>query len=252
MNSPTDLPTAPNALIKIARALTTHHGRKKHGKTIIEGDSLIDTAKHYPHLIKNAVMLVSAAKGDTTHKAINGCPTFVLDDKIYRQISAFDGQKMLIIPIPMPSDFDPSGDCVIIDGIQDSGNLGTILRTSAGAGVRQVLCLNGTASAWSPKALRAGMGAQFGLNIFENQAFIPDMTQARLLATSSHAKGSVYHTDLTAPCAWVFGHEGAGVSDEILAHACAVSLPQKSQESLNVAIAAAICLYEMVRQRDFS
>ena len=111
----------------------------------------------------------------------------------------------------------------------------------------------GCAFAWSAKTLRAAMGAHFHLNIVEHCTFesVHSRLQVPLLATSSHAKQAVFDVPLNAPVGWVFGNEGAGVSEEWLsAVTTPVTIPQPGgMESLNVAAAAAICLFEAVRQR---
>jgi TrmH family RNA methyltransferase len=111
----------------------------------------------------------------------------------------------------------------------------------------------GCAFAWSAKTLRAAMGAHFHLNIVEHCTFesVQARLQVPLLATSSHAKQAVFDVPLDTPVGWVFGNEGAGVSDEWLAVVTTpVVIPQPGgMESLNVAAAAAICLFEAVRQR---
>ena len=108
---------------------------------------------------------------------------------------------------------------VLLDQLQDPGNLGSILRSAAAAGIRQIYCSPGTVFAWSPKVLRAGMGAHFLLEIFENQdlAALARATRIPVLATSSHARQTLYETDLKRPVAWLFGHEGQGVRPELLA-----------------------------------
>jgi TrmH family RNA methyltransferase len=108
----------------------------------------------------------------------------------------------------------------------------------------------GTAALWSPKVLRAGMGAHFGLRLVEATEEALEGLVLPLLATSSHARQSIATAELPWPCAWVLGHEGQGVSPALLQR-CAHTLriPQPGgQESLNVAAAAAICLYESARR----
>jgi TrmH family RNA methyltransferase len=106
---------------------------------------------------------------------------------------------------------------------------------------------------WSPKVLRAGMGAHFVLNIVENVnlASLIRSSTIPVLATSSHVAQSLYDTDLTRPVAWLFGHEGQGVADELMSLAThQVTIPQRpGVESLNVAASAAICFFEQVRQK---
>jgi len=142
---------------------------------------------------------------------------------------------------------------LVLDSVQDPGNLGTILRTAAAAGVQQIFCGPGTAAAWSPKVLRAGMGAHFVLEITEDVDLAQLIQQASVpvYATQPDAEKTIYTADLRAPSAWLFGHEGQGVSEKLLALATErLAIPQSSQvESLNVAASVAICLFEQRRQQ---
>ncbi|TNF59312.1 MAG: RNA methyltransferase [Burkholderiales bacterium] len=135
---------------------------------------------------------------------------------------------------------------VVLDRLQDAGNVGSILRSAAAFGFRQVLALRGTAALWSPKVLRAAMGAHFGLELRE--ALEPSDLRALsvpLLVTSSHHGQWLHEASLPWPCAWVLGHEGQGVGPQPQALASqSVRIAQPGgEESLNVAAAAAICLH---------
>ncbi len=142
---------------------------------------------------------------------------------------------------------------LLLDSVQDPGNLGTILRTAAAAGIQQIFCGPGTAAVWSPKVLRAGMGAHFVLEIYEDVDLVQLIRQASVpvYATQPDALKTIYAADLRAPSAWLFGHEGQGVSEQLLALATErLSIPQSTQvESLNVAASVAICLFEQRRQQ---
>jgi TrmH family RNA methyltransferase len=142
---------------------------------------------------------------------------------------------------------------LLLDSVQDPGNLGTILRTAAAAGIQQIFCGPGTAAVWSPKVLRAGMGAHFVLEIYEDVDLVQLIRQASVpvYATEPDAPKTIYTADLRAPSAWLFGHEGQGVSEQLLALATErLSIPQSAQvESLNVAASVAICLFEQRRQQ---
>ena len=143
---------------------------------------------------------------------------------------------------------------LLLDSVQDPGNLGTILRTAAAAGVQQIFCGPGTAAVWSPKVLRAGMGAHFVLEITEDVDLAQLIQQATVpvYATQPDAPNTIYTTDLRVPSAWLFGHEGQGVSEKLLALANErLSIPQSTQvESLNVAASVAVCLFEQRRQQN--
>ena len=146
----------------------------------------------------------------------------------------------------------PAAASVVLDRLQDAGNVGAVLRSAAAFGFTQVIALKGTAALWSPKVLRAGMGAHFGLQLVEgvDEASLAAL-QVPLLATSSHAELAIHTTPLPWPCAWVLGQEGQGMSASLLARCrLALRIPQPGgEESLNVAAAAAVCLYESARQR---
>ena len=135
---------------------------------------------------------------------------------------------------------------VILDRVQDAGNVGSILRSAAAFGFRQVLAMKGTAALWSPKVLRSGMGAHFRLDMREGLTpEILDSLALPLVVTSSHQGESVQRLALPQPCAWAMGHEGQGVGPELMARArffARIDQPG-GEESLNVAAAAAICLY---------
>ncbi len=141
---------------------------------------------------------------------------------------------------------------LVLDRVQDPGNVGTLIRSAAAFGFTQVVALAGSAALWAPKVVRAGMGAHFSLHLVEEAP--ADALQALgvpLLGTSSHAAARIDAERLPWPCAWVLGHEGQGVSAEVAARCQAVlRIGQPGgEESLNVAAAGAVCLYESSRQR---
>jgi RNA methyltransferase, TrmH family len=178
----------------------------------------------------------------------------VVPDKLLAEVSSLPsptGVGLLFAPPAAPAVL-PGVATVVLDRLQDAGNVGSILRSAAALGVRQVIALRGTAGLWSPKVLRAGMGAQFGLHLLESQEpHILNELAVPLLATSSHTGAVLPQGDWPQPCAWIFGHEGQGVREDLLVRCTAtVRIPQPGgEESLNVAAAAAICLYEALRRR---
>lgn len=146
------------------------------------------------------------------------------------------------------------GDVLVLDRIQDAGNVGAMLRTAAAAGFIDVVAISGCAHLWSSKVLRAGMGAHRNLRLHEGwsteQAI--ERIEVPLLLATADGKTSLYALgqQLRKPIAWVFGSEGQGIGHGFLMHGNAVSIPMHSQvESLNVATAAAVCLFETVRVR---
>lgn len=180
----------------------------------------------------------------------------VLSDTLFREISGVATPTGIaaVIEIPrpaMPSAF--TADVVMLDAIQDAGNVGTILRTAAAAGVQDVVLGAGCAGAWTPRVLRAGQGAHFALRIFEQADLLATLEQCRGRSVATVARGgvSLYAADLRAPRVWLLGNEGAGLSLALMEAAQdKLTIPMAQEtESLNVAAAAAVCLFEAVRQR---
>ena len=154
----------------------------------------------------------------------------------------------------MPQDvvLQPLAATVILDRVQDAGNVGSILRSAGAFGFRQVIALRGTAALWSPKVLRAGMGAHFGLSLLEGGDLQSlDALKVPIVVTSSHQGELIQNLRPPQPCAWAMGHEGQGVCPDLMARAAVhVRIGQPGgEESLNVAAAAAICLHASSIQR---
>jgi RNA methyltransferase, TrmH family len=146
----------------------------------------------------------------------------------------------------------PGVNTVVLDRLQDPGNVGSILRSASAMGFAQVVALKGSVALWSPKVLRAGMGAHFALTLVEGAA-IADVVALGLPVVGTHLRDAqwLHEAALPSPLAWVFGHEGQGMGDAVTA-ACTlrVRIAQPGgEESLNVAAAAAMCLYESARRR---
>jgi len=175
----------------------------------------------------------------------------VIPDAFFADISGLESPAKMgfVFELPSESTLQPQMASVILDRVQDAGNVGSILRSASAFGFKQIIALKGTAALWSPKVLRAGMGAHWGLSLVEGVALDEVAGLAiPLLVTSSH-RGSFLHQalrnkELPMPCAWALGHEGQGVSAELEALASLhVRIAQPGgEESLNVAAAAAICL----------
>jgi len=262
-STPIELITSDkNQTVKLAKALLTQaRQRKKQGQTVIEGIHLMDAALRSDYPLVQVLLAQSAHSHPEVQQLLARLPTYTsiltVADSLYASIRSLGVgvDIMAIINIPAPALPIIDQDCLILNDVQDSGNVGTLLRTAAAVGIETVLCSTYTAQAWSPKTLRAGMGAQFALSIYENLAVtdILQQVQTPLLATSSHTDTLIYDYDLRSPIAWIMGHEGQGVSDELMQCATPIALPQPNgQESLNVAIAGSLCLYETLRQRQYS
>ncbi len=261
--NPTEIITSDkNQTIKLVKALLTQaRQRKKIGQTVLEGIHLIDAALRSDYPLSQVLLSESAHTHNEVRQLLMRLPSHIgiatLPDTLYRSISELGAgiDIMAITKIPKHSLPVIDNDCLILDEVQDSGNVGTLLRTAAAIGITHVLCTEGCAQVWSPKTLRAGMGAQFALTVFEGLKVpnILEQVKVPLLATSSHTDTLIYEYDLRTPIAWIMGHEGQGVCNELMQCATPIALPQPNgQESLNVAIAGALCLYETLRQRQYS
>jgi TrmH family RNA methyltransferase len=221
----------------------------------LEGDHLMRAALVRGCQPALALITDVAAQDDALRTlAQAAAKVLVVTPALFKTISGLESPAQLGFELRLPARpaLDPQADSVVLDRLQDAGNVGTILRSAAAMGFRQVLALKGTAALWSPKVLRAGMGAHFGLHLIEGLS-VDELAALRvpLLATSSHADALLHQAALPAPCAWVMGHEGQGVSEALMARcALRVGIPQPGgEESLNVASAASICLYESARRR---
>jgi RNA methyltransferase, TrmH family len=228
---------------------------RKHGEVWIEGEHLCAAYAQRGVQAPQAVIGETAWQQAALRKLAGGADAVaVVPDALMATLSALESPPPIgfVVPWAGPGALDPGEPSVVLDRLQDAGNVGNILRSAAAFGFRQVIAIKGTAALWSPKVLRAGMGAHFGLRLVE--AIGEDALEALqlpLLATSSHAVRAIDAAVLPWPCAWVLGHEGQGVSVALLKR-CAESLriaQPGGEESLNVAAAAAICLYESARQR---
>ena len=178
----------------------------------------------------------------------------VVDAETLGQLGSLESPAPIafLVPTPERATVAASEPTLVLDRLQDPGNVGSVLRSAAAFGFTQAIALVGTAGLWSPKVVRAGMGAHFGLRLVEgaDDATLGEL-DVPLFGTSSHAGQPLEEFALPWPCAWVFGHEGQGVADDVGARCRAMlAIPQPGGgESLNVAAAAAICLYETARQR---
>jgi RNA methyltransferase, TrmH family len=224
---------------------------RKLGAVWLEGDHLCAALRARGRPAAQAVIAQSAWDGDARlHELARwAAKVAVVADAQFKGFSSLESPARIgfVLDLPAAADVDAMVASIVLDRLQDAGNVGSILRSAAALGVQQVLALKGTAALWSPKVLRAAMGAHFALRLVEGlDETALDVLQVPLVATSSHAGSLLRDTVLPRPCAWVLGHEGQGVAPSLLARcALQVRIPQPGgEESLNVAAAAAICLYE--------
>jgi TrmH family RNA methyltransferase len=239
-----------NPLVQRIRRLAQDAGAyRRLGQVWLEGEHLCGAARARGRAVLQAVV-DEAGWSDPTLRALAGWAprVAIVPPSIFATLSALESPARIgfVIEAPPAVAVEPGLASVVLDRVQDAGNVGSILRSAAAFGVQQVLALAGTAALWSPKVLRAGMGAHFSLRLVEGlDEGAPDALGVPLVATSSHAAASLVEAELPWPCAWVLGHEGQGVSPGLLSRCAQVlRIPQPGgEESLNVAAAAAVCFY---------
>ena len=237
-----------NPLLKELRKLAQGNtAYRKTGRFWVEGDHLCRAALVRGLQPVIAVFAQSYWPQASAHWAA-APKNVVVPDALFDEISGLESPATLgfVLDVPAHSAIAPDAPTVILDRVQDAGNVGSILRSAAAFGFQQVIALQETAALWSPKVLRAGMGAHFGLRLHEGvQEADMDALKVPLVVTSSHQGTLIQHLTLPFPCAWVMGHEGQGVRQSLLERAqVQVRIDQPGgEESLNVAAAAAICLH---------
>ena len=241
-------------LRQLRRLLQDGSGYRRAGVLWLEGDHLCSALRQRGLAARHAVLTEQAWQQSALRELAGWAPQVaVLPAALFDGFSGLATPAAIgfLIDAPAEAAFDPQAASIVLDRVQDPGNVGSILRSAAAFGVAQVLALQGTAALWSPKVLRAGMGAHFALALHEGLALADlDTLTAPWVATSSHADVSLLQAELPSPCTWVLGHEGQGVAAALLARcALQVRIPQPGgEESLNVAAAAAVCLYESARR----
>lgn len=249
MTAPQVLTSKDNPLLKELRRLSQDStAYRKTGRCWIEGDHLGRAAlargwqPAIAVLAESAWPLFGAEFGAVAGK------TVIVPDVLFDGISGLESPAKLgfVLDLPAGATLMPGLSSVILDRVQDAGNVGSILRSAAAFGFKQVIALKGAAALWSPKVLRAGMGAHFALRLVEGvEPGALDEISVPIIVTSSHQGELIHRQRLPWPCAWALGHEGQGVSAELMARAAlSVRIDQPGgEESLNVAAAAAICLH---------
>lgn len=251
MNSPavTLIQSRDNSFVKDLRKLSHDNAAyRKQGRVWLEGDHLCRAALARGLRPAVAVFAESFWPQAPAEWAEAAGKVVVLADALFADISGLESPaRMGYLLEWQPGQVPHAGVAtVVLDRVQDAGNVGSILRSAAAFGFVQVVALKGTAALWSQKVLRAGMGAHFGLHLVESmEDSALQALQVPLIVTSSHQGALIQHTQLPWPCAWAMGHEGQGVGEAVEALATLqVRIGQPGgEESLNVAAAAAICLH---------
>ena len=244
------------ALIKLAGS---SRERRETGTTILEGEHLVRAYQESGGTAELVLASETALARPGIRNLFENAPAksrLALSDALLARVSQLASSAGIaaVIRTPSPGPMPRSvSSCLLLESIQDPGNLGAILRTAAAAGITHIFLSKDSVFAWSPKVIRAGMGAHFFLSIFEG-VDVGEFAQefrGSVVAMEPRAGRSLYDLDLKGPVAWVFGNEGAGLSEragQLATHRVGIPMPGPA-ESLNVAAAVAICLFEQIRQR---
>jgi len=249
MSEPVPISSRDNPLLKELRRLAQDStAYRKTGRFWVEGDHLCRAALLRGSRPAIAVFAESAWPLFAAEFGTCAAKTILVPDALFDGLSGLESPARLGLVFNLPADATllPGLASVILDRVQDAGNVGSILRSAAAFGFRQVIALKGTAALWAPKVLRAGMGAHFGLHLVEGvEPSVLDALGLPIIVTSSHQGALIHRQALPWPCAWALGHEGQGVGAELMTRAAlSVRIAQPGgEESLNVAAAAAICLH---------
>jgi TrmH family RNA methyltransferase len=232
--------------------------RRKTGRALLDGPHLLGAylgTGRVPELVAFCQAGMESAEVRSLLTAIPAGHLIELSAALLTELSPVETPTGILAVIEIPHDTPVANPdfCLLLEDIQDPGNLGSILRTATAAGVQVASLSAGCCDAWSPRVLRGGMGAHFSLQIDERVDLAETLKAfpGLSVATSLHAEKSLYELDLSGPVAFLLGNEGAGLSPQLeLAAGLRVTIPMPGRvESLNVAAAAAICLFERVRQR---
>lgn len=245
----TSIQSRDNALVKDLRRLAQDSGAyRKQGRVWLEGDHLCRAALARGMQPAVAVMAESFWPQVPLEWVQGAGKCVVLSDAVFAEVSGLESPARIgfLMDWQASAAVRAGVATVVLDRVQDAGNVGSILRSAAAFGFGQIVALKGTAALWSQKVLRAGMGAHFGLHLVES-ASSEDLNALGLplIVTSSHQGELIQSAALPWPCAWAMGHEGQGVGEALMQQAAQhVRIGQPGgEESLNVAAAAAICLH---------
>lgn len=245
----TEIHSRDNAFVKELRRLSQDStAYRKQGQVWLEGDHLCRAALARGLKPKTAVFAQSFWSQAPEEWTQAASKVIVMADVLFDEISSLESPARMGYVMDWDAGVQVQSGVatVLLDRVQDAGNVGSILRSAAAFGFTQVVALKGTAALWSQKVLRAGMGAHFGLHLVE-AASVEDVQSlgVPLIVTSSHQGTLIHEANLPWPCAWAMGHEGQGVGDalmEMAEHRISIAQPG-GEESLNVGAAAAICLH---------
>ena len=249
-----------NPVYKLAKTLTTRKGRDKNGRFLVEGLKLVCEALSHPELVETILISESSKESLVHDLALYQIPLTIVSAELAVALSETETTQGVWAICRRPvwgrleslSSFDF---VLVVAGIQDPGNLGTILRTAWAVGVQAVLLSIGSVDLFNPKVIRSAMGATLNVPVFTGIS--PQDVKAlqengfRVMACDPLGETGLFQSHLGGKLALVMGNEGQGLSPEWKAIAdCRLNIPlQAGVDSLNVAVACGIVLYEAYRQR---
>lgn len=237
---------------------------RKASGTIAEGLHLAQVIAERAVPARSVLLRASRTSGETDVFAeqiarVCGARIYALADALYDAISPVQFGTGIMVEIGTQLENRPpkplAVDALYLDGVQDAGNMGTLIRTAVAAGVRHIAASRGSAGFWTPRVLRAGMGAHFAAHLYENvqPEEIKSLFAGRLLAADARGGRDLFASAAwdDGPTVWMMGAEGPGLSEAALRQADARFLIpiERDCESLNVGAAAAVCLFEQRRRR---
>lgn len=249
-----------NSLVKeLKRLAENKRARLEAGVVFSEGDHLLRTmldAGVQPTVVAVAVRVAETPTVQSLLRVCGDARCVTVDDAVFDQIAPAESPSGLLAlsPLQTPVDSpDTQLDTLVLETVQDPGNVGSLIRTAVAAGVKQIVLSPGCADVWSPRCLRTAQGAQWLARIYSDYS-LPDFLKVYrgdIAATVLNGGDSLYAQPFTKPVAWLFGNEGQGLTEAVAKLANRrVTIPMPGDmESLNVNAAAAVCLFELVRQR---
>ena len=255
-----------NALLKTLRKLNRNPGKNSDEQMAIEGVRVLEEAENSRCKIEAAIITDGFGKEPREKQLLErwrarGISVFLINEKLFTSISAVRTPQGAMAlgraPRYLLNEIQPKEKILALcaSGIQDPGNLGTLIRTGAAAGADMILTTAGTVSTRNPKTLRASAGAFFNIPVVEHlktEELLSYCEQNRISMYRADAREGISHTqaDLTCSCAILLGNEGGGINNSAFSHIPAIHIPMPGNvESLNVATAGAILLFEAARQR---
>jgi TrmH family RNA methyltransferase len=255
------LTSAKNPFLESVRRAAATGRPMEDGSLVIEGPHLVAEALRGGCMLRR---VVTTARGCERYaKLLERLPaeTIEIPARAFAAIASTEtAQEILALVSWHPASWrkiaGPQALAVVLDGVQDPGNAGTIVRSAEAFGASGVVLLEGSVRVANGKFLRATAGSIFRVPVLEAVKRMELVEQARAFGLALHALSTrdgtiLYKADLRSPSALVVGGEGRGVSAELLTYARALSVPAQNVESLNAAVACSIALFETARQRGY-